>query len=495
MLDFPTIKQSARLPRPAGDSTQVTSTTDPAGKAPSDPLPTEAGGVPPGPSGLPWLGCSGPLLADPIGFFRRVAEGFGGIARIPLRSGRQAFLVSGPRQLKELLLDRRESYTKNVRYPALQRVVGNGLLVSEGETWRRQRLLTQPAFKPAELRRQLEWMAPLVARFLDRWEAPARDGTAVDVELDFLQLMQLLAGRLVFGPAFVERADAVFETTEAIKAHWPRRPRNLLLALLPRRPELTPELEAAIARIEAEFFALIDRQLAGGRAGVLGTLIEGSEREGKPFTRQELRDQATTLFFAGYETSASAMTWTHYLLWRHPAARERLWREVDAQLGKRLPVPEDLSKLDYVERVLDESLRLYSPVHSFSRVAAEDNVIGGYTVPKGCTAIVSLNATHRLAEEWPDPERFDPDRFLPEACAARSSYAYMPFAIGHRNCIGATLAMLEGKLVVAQVAQRFRLDLAPGTAVEPEAATTLRPRFGMPMTLARRERPLSPAAA
>lgn len=452
-----------------------------------EPAPRVLGAPPPGPAGLPWLGCSGALLADPVGFFRRVALRFGGIARIPLRSGRQAFLVSGPRQLKELLLDQRERYTKNVRYPALQRVVGDGLLTSEGETWRRQRLLTQPAFKPAELRRQLEWMAPLTAKFLQRWDAAARDAAALDVELEFLRLMQLLAGRLVFGAAFVERADAVFDHTEAIKAHWPKRPRSLLRALLPRGPDLTPALVAAIERMEAEFFALIDRQIAGERAGVLGTLLEGSEREGRPFTRGELRDQAITLFFAGYETSASAMTWTHYLLWRHPQVRERLWREVDGLLGGRPPSPDDLARLEYLERVLDESLRLYSPVHSFSRVAAEDNVIGGYTVPKGCTAIVSLNATHRLPEEWPDPERFDPDRFLPEACAARSSYAYMPFAIGHRNCIGATLAMLEGKLVVAMVAQRFRLDLEPGTTVEPEAATTLRPRYGLPMRIAARE--------
>lgn len=460
-----------------------------------EPAPPVRGAPPPGPAGLPWLGCSGALLADPIGFFRRVALRYGGIARIPLRSGRQAFLVSGPRQLKELLLDQRERYTKNVRYPALQRVVGDGLLTSEGETWRRQRLLTQPAFKPAELRRQLEWMAPLTAQFLQRWDAAARDAAALDVELEFLRLMQLLAGRLVFGAAFVERADAVFDHTEAIKAHWPKRPRSLLRALLPRGPDLTPALVAAIERMEAEFFALIDRQIAGERAGVLGTLLEGAEREGRPFTRGELRDQAITLFFAGYETSASAMTWTHYLLWRHPQVREQLWREVDGLLGERPPSPDDLARLEYLERVLDESLRLYSPIHSISRVATQDNEIGGYAVPKGCTAVVSLYATHRLPEEWPDPDRFDPDRFLPEACAARSSYAYMPFAIGHRNCIGATLAMLEGKLVVAMVAQRFRLDLEPGTPVEPEAATTLRPRYGLRMRIVARERRVTPADA
>ncbi|HSO05720.1 MAG TPA: cytochrome P450 [Pelomicrobium sp.] len=473
----------------------MTSASDRPGLSPAEPPSPESDAVPPGPRGVPWLGCSGALLADPTGFFRRVAVRFGGIARIPLKSGRQIFLVSAPRQLKQLLLDQRERYVKNIRYPAMQRVLGEGLLLSEGDRWRRQRLLTQPAFKPAELSRQLQWMAPIVAGFLERWEAPAREGHILDVELEFLELTQLLAGRLIFGEAFAPRARAVFETTEAIKAHWPKPPRNLLLALLPRKQGLSEALEGAIRDLEHEFFALIDGQLGGDRGGILGMLIEASAKQDRPFTRQELRDQAMTLFFAGYETSAASMAWTHYLLWQHPDARERLWREVDDLVGDRLPTPEDIARLAHVERVLDESLRLYSPIHSLSRVATEDNAIGGYTVPKGCTAVVSLYATHRLPDEWPEPDRFDPDRFLPEACAARSSYAYIPFAIGHRNCIGGTLAVLEGKLILAQVAQRFRLDLAPGAKVVPYAATTLRPRFGMPMRIAPRKRAVTPADA
>ena len=151
------------------------------------------------------------------------------------------------------------------------------------------------------------------------------------------------------------------------------------------------------------------------------------------------------------------------------------------------PVGEDIDKLQYVEQVLQESLRIYSPIHSLSRVATEDSAIGGHPMPKGCTAVVSLYATHRLPDHWPDPERFDPERFAPEACAGRYNFAYIPFAVGHRNCIGSTLAMVEGKLILAQVAQRFVLDLLPGERIEPMAATTMRPRYGIRMHVRRRQ--------
>jgi cytochrome P450 len=163
--------------------------------------------------------------------------------------------------------------------------------------------------------------------------------------------------------------------------------------------------------------------------------------------------------------------------------RRRVHAEIDAVLDRRAPEREDLDRLEYLGRVLDESLRLYSPIHAVSRTAHEDNEIGGYLVPHGCTVTVSMHATHRLPHHWPDPERFDPDRFLPQACAARSSFAYIPFAIGHRNCIGGALATLESKLILALIAQRYQLDLAPGEKVEPYAGTTMRPRNGQRMVV------------
>lgn len=438
--------------------------------------------------GLPYFGCIGSLRSNPMEFFRRVAVSLGGLVRVPLQAGKSLYLVSEPRLIKELLIDQRTRFVKNVRYPAMQRLLGQGLLLSEGEGWRRQRLLTQPAFKPAELRRHVQWMSGIVARFLERWDVHARSGGAIDVEAEFLRLTQLLAGVLIVGPRFHADADALFDISEEIKHNWPRAPRGILRGFPLGSRQRARRLEQACQELDRHVQRFIDDQRTTPieEGGVLGLLMAASEREGAPFTDKELRDQVVTLFFAGYETTAASMCWTHYLMWAHPDVRARMLSETDKVLAGRVPTGEDIDRLQYVEQVLQESLRVYSPIHSLSRVAAEDSSLGGCAIAKGCTAVVSLYATHRLPQYWPDPERFDPDRFTEEACAARYNFAYIPFAVGHRNCIGGTLAMVEGKLIVAQVAQRFVLELADNERIEPMAATTMRPRYGIRMHVRRR---------
>ena len=397
--------------------------------------------------------------------------------------------VSEPGLIKELLLDRRTQYAKMMRYPAVLRLLGEGLLVSEGDTWRRQRLLTQAAFKPGELPRKVQWMRPAVERFLRRWEAPAASQAVLDVEPEFLRLTQTLAGILALGPAFEERAGPVFEITEAIKENWPMRPNSIFRALWPAPDRgRGARLEAAIRALDDEVFRLVRSHLSNrsDNGSALETLIAGAEKQGQPFGEKELRDQAVNLFFAGFETTTAGLCWTCKVLSDYQDVRSRVHAEVDTVLGKRVPEPEDLDRLEYLGRVLDESLRLYSPVHALSRTANEDNEVGGFRVPRGCTVTVSMHATHRLADYWPDPEKFDPDRFLPENCAGRSNYAYIPFAVGHRNCIGGALAILESKLILALIVQRYQLDLAPGEKALPYAGTTMRPRDGLRMVIRQR---------
>jgi cytochrome P450 len=442
--------------------------------------------TPSGPRGLPWLGCTPALLANPLKFWCGIARRFRGIVTIPLRSGKRMLFISEPRLIKELLIDRRAQYAKMLRYPAIVRLLGEGLLVSEGETWRRQRLLTQAAFKPAELDRKVRWMLPLVERFLQRWEIPASRHAVLDLEVEFLRLTQLLAGVLALGPAFEERADAIYEITDAVKRNWPVRPGNIFAALWPARDDgRGARLEAAVQALDEEVLRLVRRHLSerSDNGSALETLIAGAEKQGQPFTAKELRDQAVNLFIAGYETTTAGLCWTCKALSDHPDVRERVHAEIDAVLGERAPQREDLDRLEFLGRVLDESLRLFPPVHALSRTANEDNELDGCPVPRGCTVTVSMYATHRLPEHWPDPERFDPDRFLPERCAARSNFAYIPFAIGHRNCIGGALAILESKLILTRIAQRFRLDVAPGAKVQAYAGTTMRPRDGLRMTV------------
>jgi cytochrome P450 len=307
----------------------------------------------PAPRGLPYFGCVGALRRNPMEFFRRVAVRFGGIARVPLQAGRSLYLVSEPKLIKELLLDHRTRFVKNTRYPAMQRLLGTGLLLSEGEGWRRQRLLTQPAFKPSELKRQIGWMSGYVTRYLDSWEQHARSGAPLDAELEFLKLTQLLAGVLVIGPGFEQDAPEMFRISEAIKNNWPVPPRGILSGFRKPSPERAQRLEDACSELDRLLLSFVERQrkAAPEDGGILGMLIADSEKEGQPFTDKELRDQVATLFFAGYETSAASMCWTHYLLSAHPDVREKLLREVDDKLGGTTPTGEDLERLDYVERV------------------------------------------------------------------------------------------------------------------------------------------------
>ena len=458
---------------------------------PSPPSPSDASVLPaastaPGPRGLPWVGCTADLLADPMKFWTRMARRFRGIARIPLQAGRSMLFVSDPLQIKELLIDRRAHYSKHLRYPAFLRLFGEGLFTSEGDTWRRQRLLSQAAFKPSALRRHLEWMRHSIADFRDRWKAAAATGAVLDMQPELVRLTQLLSGMLTAGPGFASRADAVYDIMHRINSNWPPRPNGLLQMLFPPRDAgRAGRLEQAIRDLDEEMYGLVRAQLAAHpeSGSALELLIAGAQGEGRPFSETELRDQAVNLFIAGYETTAAALCWTLKALADHPDLRSRVHAEIDAVIGERVPSPEDLDRLPYLERVLDESLRMSPPLHSLSRTAHDDSQIGGYAVPRGCTVTVSMYATHRLPEHWPDPEKFDPDRFLPEHCAARSPYAYLPFAVGPRNCIGSVLAIQESKLILAMICQRYQLDLAPGEKVEAYAATTMRPRDGIRMVL------------
>lgn len=442
---------------------------------------------PPGTRGLPYFGCLNGLLRDPMAFWLSIAEKYGGIARVRLRA-RDVYLISDPDLLYELLITKRHRYRKNTRYRVAVEVLGEGLLLTEGDAWKRQRRIAQPAFKPDYVAAQVPWMAGRIEAFLDGWESAADGRVARDVEQDFLDLSQRLAGRYLMGPGFDAIADRFCEAGVDIKNRWPLPPRSAFHALLRKSDGWTPGMEQAVRRIDACVYEYLadQRKQDFADCGVLSFLVQTSREQGDEFSDESLRAQLLTLFFAGHETSSASLTWIHYLLHEHPAVAARLTAEVDAVVGSRLPTHEDVERLTYTEQVINESLRLYSPIHSLSRVALEDDVIGGYAIPAGSTIYVSLYATHRLARYWPDPHRFDPERFTPEASAQRSRFSFIPFAAGHRNCIGAAMAMTELKLAVAQIAQRYTLQLVPGHKVEKAAGTTMHPRYGMKMQVRRR---------
>ena len=418
-------------------------------------------------------------------FWSRVANTYGGIARVPLK-GRQVFLVSDSDLLYELLITKRRRYRKNVRYQAAVDTFGEGLLLTEGEIWNRQRLITQPAFRNDYIRSQVPAMATITSRFLDEWAGAASNGSLVrDVEVDFLKLSQTLAGHYLMGPDFAAIDERFHTAAIAIKNNWPIPPRNVLALYKPKGNKRQTQFDAAIHDADACIFEYLDAQKKTDfeDAGVLSLLVHKSREQGDEYDAKSLRDQFMSLFFAGHETSAMSLAWAHYLLWQHGDARTKLKQEVDSVLGTRGPTAEDIDRLKFTECVLNETLRMYSPIHSISRVALEDDTLGGYTIPAGAMIYISLYAIHRRPEIWPNPDAFDPERFLPERSAGRPRFAFIPFAAGHRNCIGASMAVAELKLVIALIARRFTLDLEPGHKVRTSAETTMRPRHGMRMTI------------
>lgn len=450
---------------------------------------------PPGPRGLPYIGCLGGLLRDPMRFWNRIATRYGGIARVPLKGKTAVYLVSDPELLYELLVTNRNNYCKNTRYRAAVELFGKGLLLNENEAWKRQRLLSQPAFKADHVAEQVEWMAELTTRFFDRWQCNAAPESTYRVDAEFLRLCQLLAGRYLFGPAFEQMAERFCAAAMAIKHAWPKPPRGVLGSWLRRSPGWSRSLAAAIAAMDRCVYDYLAEQRGKNfeNCGLLSLLVHSSRSQDDAFDDRSLRDQLLSLFFAGHETSAMSLCWIHYLLSTHPRVRRKLRREVADVLDSRAPTLADLDRLAYTEQVVSESLRLYSPIHSISRVALEDDTLGGYAIPAGSTVYVSLHATHRLAEFWPDPERFDPDRFAADQCERRPRFAFIPFAAGPRNCIGGGMAMIELKLAVALLARSHELDLAPGQKIAAAAGTTMYPRYGMTMRV-RRVGPLADEA-
>ncbi len=438
---------------------------------------------PPGPDGTGKLGCLPEMRQNPMKFLEKVAHDYGGIARINL-GAYYSYLVSEPKLIKEVLVDHYDQYKKNTRYKQVRMVIGEGMLLSEGEVWKQQRTFAQPKFTAKALDSQVCWLSALASEFLDSWKSHAESGKAIELEFQFNLLTQLLAGVWVMGAGFQQRAHTVAAIYNKIRMNWPEMTdlKSNLLNLKNLRKAVY--FRHALSSLNRCVYELLDEypEIMREDIGFLRYLLaEGDPKKLIRQNRRSIRDQLLTLFVTAFETTATSLCWTLYVIDKYPEVKQKIYEEIGAVLGQHDPTPELLGKLEYTEKVIKESLRLYSSVHSFSRVALEDHSIGGYKVPKDMTVIISSYVTHRLAEYWEDPERFDPHRFDKDRAVGRSRFAYIPFAAGHRNCIGSYMAVMQSKLVVALIAQRYDLSLVPGHVVEPQAATTMRPKYGMKM--------------
>ena len=443
---------------------------------------------PPGPRGHWLLGNLPERRKDPLGLFMRGRERFGDVVHYPM-GPLHMYQVSHPDDVKRVLVDNARQYSKTGLMQRLRPILGEGLLLSEGELWMRQRRLAQPAFHRERLARLATATTSLVEPTLQRWEALADRGESFDLAAELIRLVLNITGRLLFSTDLSGAATAVERSVTTLLEQVNAQVFRALPipAFLPLPGHL--RLRAAIRVLDRVVLDIIGQRHREPHAAddVLSLLMEARDAEnGEGMSDRQLRDEVMTLLLAGHETTANALAWTFYLLQRHPEVEARLVAELDAVLGDRVPGFEDLPRLRYTARVFDEALRLYPPAWLISRLALADDVLGGYRIPKGSIVVILPYVIHRHPAFWPEPESFDPDRFLPERSSARARFAWLPFGAGQRMCIGSGLALLEGQLVLAMVARRYAFRVVPGHPVEPQALVTLRPRYGLRVTARRR---------
>ncbi len=332
-----------------------------------------------------------------------------------------------------------------------------------------------------------------MVEYAERVSACWRDGQEVDISEEMMRLTLAVVGKTLFDAEVESDADEVGAAlTEVMNLFgYLMLPFSELLEKLPL-PQRRRFLRAR-ARLDAVIYRIIEerRRTGGDRGDLLSTLLDAVDEEGDQtgMTDEQLRDEVMTIFLAGHETTANALTWAFYLLAQNPEAEARLHEELDSVLaGGRQPTPEDVPALQYTEMVVAETMRLYPPAWALGRLALEDHEVGGYRIPRGSLVLVSQYVIQRDPRFWPDPERFDPERWTPEAKAARPQFAYFPFGGGPRRCIGEGFAWMEGVLILAALARRWRPRLIPGRAVETQPRITLRPGpGGVPMRLESRE--------
>jgi len=405
--------------------------------------------------------------------------------------GLHRFIVNEPAAIKHVLLDHAANYQKTeITRRILEPGLGKGLITAEGESWRRHRRTMSPAFDHRSIVSYSPIMTAAAQELLGDW---SRRGAveSVDVATEMMAATLNIISRTMFS----SDSDHIVALMERGAGRYQARMRPNMMDFLGLPAWLAGLARTRVAdRTLGEFDAEIDRLIktrssnpGSGPRDLLALLIEArDEQTGGGMSAQEVRDHVITIFMAGHETTAMAMTWTWYLLSQHPAEEARLHAELQAVLGGRAPNHEDLSKLTYTRMVIDESMRLYPPVHTIAREALADDTLAGRHVPKGSTVLIVPWVLHRHLKLWQNPGRFNPERFSPEQSAARPRFSYLPFGGGRRICIGAAFATAEATILLATVAQRYRLRLLSGHPVEPQGLITLRARHGMKMVLAPR---------
>jgi cytochrome P450 len=438
--------------------------------------------VPPTPPGNLILGHLPDYRRDPMGYEMHIARTYGDIVHVRWVN-RHAYFISHPDFVRQVLVDQADKFHKAPIYrDLLSYFLGNGLLTSDGDFWRRQRKLAQPAFHTRRIQNYAQVMVDYTVRLLEPW----RNGQVRDINRDMMRLTLGIVAKTLFNADIDKDANRIGDALTDILEVTTQRIQSPIQVI----PDWIPTAgnkrrKAAVRDLDAIVLGIIDERRAANedQGDLLSMLMLARDDDDQGMTDQQLRDEAVTIVLAGHETTANALAWTWYLLAQHPEVEVKLHAELDHALGGRLPTTDDLRQLPCTEMVVKESMRLYPPIPSIARQATEDLTIGDCPVPKGMIVSMAPHVIHRDPRWYPEPDEFRPERFTREFEKSLPKCAYLPFSTGPRICIGNSFAMMEAVLILATIAQRYRLSMVAGQSITPHAALTLRPQPNLQMRL------------
>jgi cytochrome P450 len=435
----------------------------------------------PGPSGFfenrKWMN---QLIADPLVFFTKLNQDYGKSASINLL-GLRMTSITDANEVKYVLQENSSNYTKSISYNELKHILGQGLLTSEGSFWKRQRRIVQPAFK----RSMIEGFSSIVIEEVEKLKILLNQKSITDISEDMMKITFTVVGRSLFQKDLGEKSKAISEALETALFIVQNRMQSIIKLPLSIPTGENRKLNKAIKTM----FDLVEeliverRKTNGGQGDLLDFLMFTKDEEtSETMSDMQIRDEVITFLLAGHETTSNALTWTFYLLSKFPYIRNKVREEVKSLNGSTLGYS-SLEKLEFTKNVVQESMRLYPPIWIIERSPIEDDLVGGFFVPKKSIVSICINSLHRNEEYWENPEGFDPDRFLPENSKNRPGYSYLPFGGGPRICIGNHFAMMEAVLILASLIDKFNFDIHFSANIQKNPLVTLRPKYPVWMSV------------
>ena len=433
----------------------------------------------PGPRGRPVIGLIPEMMSDMLGMFMNITREYGGIVQFKLFN-KPYVLVTNPDYVKHILQDHYRNYIRGRSVETGRVLLGDGLPLTDGEFWLRERRLMQPAFHRQRLLGLVDTMTETIATRLAGW----KQLNQIDMEREMSEVTLTLIIQAMFGARVTDQARKLAEVFPVASKFMLWRSQQMWAPPLWIPFPKNAAYNKALKTLNEIVYPLIEKARQNPGNDLLDMLLEAREEQtGESMTDKQVRDEVVTIFFAGHETSAMTMTWLFYLLAQHPDVEMKLRKEMSEVIGDRTPTFADLSRLTYAPKVIQETLRLYPAAYLFAREAVGDQLLDGYQIPAGTMIFITPYVTHRDATIWTDPERFDPERFNPEQIAQRPAHVYFPFGEGPHVCIGNNFAMTEMQLILTMALQHFNLQLAPDQKIGLSPEATLRPKYGMRMNI------------